>query len=123
MINPLRRKHRKVWQLLALLIPVLFVIVLAKTPSSPFGSTKGSEENPKVELVNGALSIIIHYPLRSAYTEVFVKSGANCDTETFLGQLQAVGSYSFELEDGFKPCEVYFIDQLNQKIFFNSEIE
>ncbi|TAI46850.1 hypothetical protein [Flagellimonas allohymeniacidonis] len=113
----LRKRHKIIWIVLAPVLMVLLIwvakdlgfsqnseIVKLETTSS---TAMAKAENEKVSAVllnnqeRSILEIVVKSPLRSTSSVVFALTGTQ-ERETLLGQLEGVGSYSFQVEEGVK---------------------
>ena len=113
MINPLRKRHLAVWRILAIGVPILLLISAVNAPKGLFGGGK-KPERVEASYSNGMIRINLTRPLKSPFTEIYVRAGAECKDQVFVGRIDAAGDYAFKLETEVKPCEVFFYDYFNQ---------
>ena len=114
MISSLRKRHRRTWLALAIVIPLFLIFARgtdSERPARAFG-----EQHFDVSAADGFLSVNIQSPLESALTEVFLSGASSCEAETYLGTIENMGSYRFDISSVVNPCEVILKDALNNKI-------
>jgi len=116
MIKPLRKYHFAIWQLLAVLLPLFFIMAVVIRPSVP---------SPKV-FPHNAFGAMIESNTDSTYlvtieVEHFIKAPScviilsNTTTELALGIVDGQGTYSFVIEKVELPATVKLWDAIHHR--------
>lgn len=119
MTSELRKLHKRIWVLLLLIIPFLMVLVIKDLSFQPPKHTnkiqdakvENLSENDmlKASLIHKDttyfIQIILKQPLKHPSSNIYTV--VNGEKGNFIGQINAVGIYSFEVEDIPKGIMLY----------------
>lgn len=145
MILPLQRRHRIIWTIIALLLPLLFVAALLSIPQPsenpasdysyelyPNQYNELQDEHFKIterkletsDSILYQIVIEVKQPLREAATSIYITEMASTDVDNFdtsmrnaIGQVFSKGTYIFELFDPLQTNDgLVFYNPITQKV-------
>ncbi|MGB0864472.1 MAG: hypothetical protein ACPG19_10965 [Saprospiraceae bacterium] len=140
MILSLQKRHRLIWTVFAIVLPLLFVWSYLSIPTTANNPTiedysllpivhNGIENDDfriierKIELefdINYQLEFIVKKPIRQAATLIFIgENEADIKDKAPIGQLFSKGNYSFPLFDPLqKNDNIYLYNPITKKVFY-----
>lgn len=138
MILPLQKRHRLVWSVLAILLPVGFISAYMAIQEIPVNSVEYeifTNEKPFSEredeffkitedeiiledsIIN-LLTIKIKKPINQAAAVIYISETDQVDNQKSIGQLNKVGTYMFTLEDPLQTNDnLLFYNPIHKKVF------
>ena len=139
MILPLQKRHRLVWSVLAILLPIGFIsayMAIQEVPvnmteeeklysaEKPFGERedeffKITEEESTFEgsIIN-ILIIEIKKPINQAATVIYISETDQIDNQKAIGQLDKTGTYIFMLQDPLQTNDnILFYNPIHKEVF------
>ena len=142
MILPLRNRHRSIWILLAVVLPIAFVGAYLIIPERPEGRILLNNQrvaNPGAVITNQTitanligspdqgltLEVRLPQPLKSSFVTAYISSD---DQEwpgnaLLLGTLQGIGTYQFEIKEEEIRTRLILYDEIKQELIKSIEIK
>ncbi len=135
----LRKRHRLMWYVLGIGLPLLCLQAIENIPKDPLADINrhvcaagleicgfaDSYENPvlETELNEAKLKLKLLAPLKSAFTTVYVSNEQELSSSAqIIGQLNSMGNYEFDL-----PSENYeyllLVDEIKGTALFHSPLK
>jgi hypothetical protein len=143
MILSLQKRHRQLWTVFAIVLPVFFVwsyLSIPTTAKNPITEDysllpiiyneienddfKVIERKIELELdINYQLQVIVKKPIRQSAALIFVgENEAAIKDKSPVGQLFSKGNYSFPLLDPLqKNDNIYLYNPITKKVFYTLE--
>ncbi len=125
MIPKQRKRHGYTWMVLAVLLPVGFLLAWAAIPSGkteiPGGEVEGISVNQANDGDKQILNINISKPLASPGFLVLLgnENSNDPDSSTLIGQIYGAGDYTFSLpnlDSAVEPIQILIYNPFNQKV-------
>lgn len=123
MIAPLRKRHRIIWVLWGIFLPIAFIIITQKLQDAKFSPPKDADITEVLEVTKfdqEKLIIQLHTGIRSAYSTI--KVGNKEGKIQTLGVVGPAGIYEFKLDSGFIPGLIILYDELKNKELYKQDI-
>ena len=116
MIKPLRHHHFVIWRILAVALPLTFILALIQRPTSPH-IVPESEDGFALKIQNqtdstATLTILVGKPLNSPSCLVYLSSSSG---EILLGKLDSQGPYTFAVPASKEQRTVRLYDAIHQR--------
>jgi len=139
----LRKRHRYIWMVLGIALPLLCLEAIENIPKNVIadiprhacaleigvcGISEDAGEFPiQVEQVKNqnSFGIIISAPLKSAFTLVYLSNSQEVDDKAILlGAINGMGEYKFDLPQNAGDFEYLILaDKLNDKTLYHEEFK
>ncbi len=120
MIQPLRKRHKLIWSIFAVLLPLGFIMALLSIP--PHTGPGESNEPIKVHLLGDGeqkvLEVVVEGPIKSGFANVYSAADETTDIDeaTLLGPLHGTGTYRYQLWPDMTPSTLIIFDQFKNEI-------
>lgn len=137
----LRKRHRYMWMVLGIALPLLCLEAIEAIPQNVIGDIPrhsctldigicgidDAEYPIVIEQVqnNNTLSVQVKAPLKSAFTLAYLSSKQELDeSATLLGAIHTMGDYSFKIENQINTGSyLLLVDKLNDKTLYHQLIK
>ena len=136
MIVSLRKRHKAIWVLLSILLPLSFLLAYLKIPENVLEDVPQKQQSManyqdaiSISFLqmesNYRCKIEVREPLTSAFTLVYLSKNKEVEAgSSLLGSIDKMGTYNFSV-----PSEIYtghpfivLFDQLNQTIIYHQTL-
>ncbi|MDN5203390.1 hypothetical protein QQ008_18530 [Fulvivirgaceae bacterium BMA10] len=134
MISPLRRRHRLMWMIIGVILPVLFLIAVFNVPEFPYDTVAKADtqhfeqaafqedlESFSIEIgKNNDGSIELSFDLKKAFNSpavgVYISNNNDIKGAQFLFAIGDPKVYSTKLDNMSVPNNIIIYDQIHKKI-------
>ncbi len=138
MILSLQKRHRQIWTVFAIVLPVLFVMSYFYIPAQPinpattdyslFPMIYNEKEDAKFKIIERKLEleeeikyqlqVIVKEPIRESSTLIYISENDKITDKIPVGQVFSKGSYTLKILDPLqKNDRVIFYNPITKKIF------
>lgn len=137
----LRKRHRYMWMVLGIALPLLCLEAIEAIPQNVIADIPrhsctldigvcGIDDTDYpivIEQVqnNNTLNVQVKAPLKSAFTLAYISSSQELEENaTLLGAIHTMGDYSFDIEDQISSGSyLLLVDKLNDKTLYHQLIK
>ena len=121
MILTQRKRHRYIWILLAILLPLGYLLSWRTIPTNKIRVNTSIPEEISVALTGGELEITVEKPLATPGLLVLIGEDvmSNPEAATMVGQLHGEGIYKFQLPESgsnSNPSQVWVYNPFSKTI-------
>lgn len=135
----LRKRHRYIWMVLGIALPLLCIEAIEAIPQNVIADIPrhfcsldigicgidDAEYPIVIEQVqsDNTLNVQVKAPLKSAFTLAYLSNSQELDeNSTLLGAIHTMGDYSFDMEDQVGRY-LLLVDKLNDKTLYHQLIK
>ena len=121
MILQYRRRHFRIWMVLAIVLPISFVVAWCSIPESSIGGQALEQQDIDLEYTfqttTGRIEVRVRGPLSSSGAVVLVgeSSDSHIDDCQVIGQIQGSGDYQFTVTEDISGHYLLFYNPLNKE--------
>lgn len=123
MIRPLRKYHFLIWRILAVVLPVVFILAILFRPDSisKYDQVKNDFSFNVKKLTNSTaqLTVVLKNSLQVPSCLVYISSNSK---DVLLGKVDHQGSHSFEIPVDQENVTVKLYDAIHKKEIMRTEL-
>lgn len=123
MIRPLRRYHFFIWRILAVVLPVIFMLTILLRPDSisKYDRVKNDFSFNVKKLTNSTalLTVVLKNSLQVPSCLVYISSNSK---DVLLGKVDHQGSHSFEITVDQENVTIKLYDAIHKKDIMRTEL-